>query len=227
VLYIFIVILLVGLIMGPSWWVKRIIRQFAVPRADIPGTGGQLARHLLDKFSLEHVKLELTQQGDHYDAQNKCVRLAEAHLNGKSLAAIVIAAHEVGHALQDASGYAPLRWRTTLALWADAAEKFGAVFMFAIPVVTAFSRAPVAGLATYAVAALLMSVSVLVHLVTLPVEINASFKRALPLLESGRYVSAEDLPKAKKLLTAAAMTYVSQSLSSLLNMWRWLRLLRR
>ena len=72
-----------------------------------------------------------------------------------------------------------------------------------------------------------MSLPVLVHLVTLPVEFDASFKRAMPILEQGGYLSEEDLPRARRILTACALTYFAASLASMLNFWRWIRVLKR
>ncbi len=225
--YIVLILFIVIVVLGPSLWVQTVIKRYRAPRPDYPGTGGEFARHLLDKLDLHDVNVESTDAGDHYDPQAKCVRLLAEHFDGKSLSAVVIAAHEVGHAIQDASDYAPLRWRSSLGTFAILAEKFGAAFMFAIPLVAGISRAPAAGLATYALGAIIMSLGVVVHIVTLPVELDASFRRALPLLESGRYISDDELPKARWLLRAAAMTYLSQSLSSLLNLWRWVRVFRR
>ena len=94
-------------------------------------------------MKLGHVKVEETNLGDHYDPEAK-VRAAPApqHLNGRSLSAVVIAAHEAGHAMQDASGYPPLAARTRLAKQAIRAEKVGAVVMLAAPIVMALAKAP-------------------------------------------------------------------------------------
>ena len=92
----------------PQMWVRRVIAAHDAERADFPGTGGEFARHILDEMKLGHVKVEETDAGDHYDPEAKAIRLLPKHFGGKSLAAVVIAAHETGHAMQDASGYPPL-----------------------------------------------------------------------------------------------------------------------
>ena len=95
-----------------------------------------------------------------------------------------------------------------------------------MPVVTALTRAPALGGVLFIIGIGSMFLATLVHLVTLPVEIDASFNKALPILESG-YVDAEDMPKVRRILRAAALTYLAGSLASLLNLWRWIAILKR
>ncbi len=224
---VIITLLLLLLLFGPQLWVRAVMRRHSRPRDDFPGTGGQFASHLLTQLGLDQVKVEATESGDHYDPVSLSVRLSPENLNGKSLTAVAVAAHEVGHALQDKLGYRPLRWRTRLATLAMGAQQLGNGLFVLAPLIGAVTRAPspmllllAAGLASFGSAAL-------VHLVTLPVEWDASFRRALPLLEAGGYLSENDHKKARQILTAAAFTYVAGSLASLLNLWRWLRWLRR
>jgi hypothetical protein len=132
----------------------------------------------------------------------------------------------VGHALQDHQGYAPLAWRTRLVLLAQAAEKAGALLMLMIPVLMLATRRPASGLVGFAVGAAGFLAAALVHLVTLPVELDASYRRALPLL-AGVGLASRDLAPARRILTACALTYVAASLSGMLNLWRWLAVLRR
>jgi Zn-dependent membrane protease YugP len=110
-----ILAVVLGLAVLPQMWVRRVIAEHSHDRADIAGTGGEFARHLLDEMKLDHVQVEETNLGDHYDPDAKVIRLLPQHMNGRSLAAIVIAAHETGHAMQDATGYQPLQARTRLA----------------------------------------------------------------------------------------------------------------
>ena len=93
-------------------------------------------------MKLGHVQVEETNLGDHYDPEAKVIRLLPQHMNGRSLAAVVIAAHETGHAMQDATGYQPLQARTRLAKQAIRMEKVGAVVMLAAPIVMALAKAP-------------------------------------------------------------------------------------
>ena len=223
-----LLLIVVGIVIfGPQLWTRRVFAHYSVPRTDYPGTGGELARHLLDRFDMKHIKVETTEMGDHYDAETKAVRLTPDKFRGKSLTAVAVAAHEVGHALQDHTGYQPLAERTRLVRVAHGAEKVGVVVMMGIPIATALARTPLAGVLVLLAGMATMGISTLVHLVTLPVEWDASFRRALPVLRQGNYLSPEDEQGARRILTAAALTYLAASLASLLNLWRWIAFLRR
>jgi Zn-dependent membrane protease YugP len=219
--------IVLAVIFGPGLWVKRVMARYSKPKDRYEGSGGELARHLLDRFGLEAVTVEETDKGDHYDPQEKAVRLSAGNLNGHSLTAVTVAAHEVGHALQDAQDYAPLRARTRLVKLGRHAERMGAGLLMATPVIGILTRAPsVAGLMIFG-GMLSLGSAALVHLVTLPTEFDASFNRALPILRKGEYLHEVDFPHARRLLKAAALTYVGASLMSLLNVARWWALLRR
>jgi Zn-dependent membrane protease YugP len=224
---VLLLIIVALVILGPQLWTRRVFAKHSAPRPDIPGTGGELARHLLNRFDLEHITVEPTEIGDHYDPVGKAVRLTPAIFDGKSLTAITIAAHEVGHAIQDHLGYQPLAERTKLVRIAQGAEKVGAVLMMGIPIAAAVARTPVASVVVMVAGLATMGISTLVHLVTLPVEWDASFGRALPVLRQGKYLAPEDERGTRSILTAAALTYVAASLASLLNLWRWIAFLRR
>ena len=212
---------------GPGIWVRRVLDRYSVPADRYPGTGASLARHLLDLHELQSVKVEATEDGDHYDPEAKAVRLTEGNFSGKSLTAITVAAHEVGHALQDSEGYAPLRMRTRLVKPTRGIEKLGAGVLMVAPFLAIITRAPGLGLLTFAAGMLTLGTSAVVHFFTLPTEFNASFARALPLLEDRKILKPGDKRHAHRLLTAAALTYVSASLMSLLNIARWMAILRR
>lgn len=201
--------------------------RYSQPADRYAGTGGELARYLLDGLDLQNVKVEETSGGDHYDPQEKAVRLTPDKLNGRSLTAVTVAAHEVGHALQDKHGYPPLRIRSRLIVLTQPAQRLGAGILMAAPLIGVLTRAPSLGLLMVLGGLLSLGASSVVHLVTLPTEWDASFKRALPLLEQGGILKPVDLPHARRLLTAAALTYVASSLASLLNVARWWALLRR
>lgn len=226
VLLIFIILLLAA-IYFPQWWAQKILRRYRVERDDFPGNGGEFARHLLNKLHLQHVQVETTDRGDHYDLFDKAVRLAPEHIESRSLTAVVVAAHEIGHALQDEIGYQPLMTRTKMAQTADKMQKLGAGMLVAIPLIMIIVKLPAAGLLLFFAGLLSMGTPVVIHLLTLPVEFDASFKRALPLLETGGYLSKHDLHIAKRILFACALTYVASSLAALLNLWRWIQILRR
>lgn len=224
----FVVLLLaLLLIFGPQWWVQRVLARHHRQDEDFPGTGGELARHLLDRYGLAAVKVEASgQEGDHYDPVAKTVRLTPDKLEARTLTAIVTAAHEVGHALQDHAGEPLFRWRIGIVLLARRAEKLGSFLLFAVPMLTLVSRAPVVGLLTLLAAFCTIGVGVLAQLLTLPVEWNASFGKALPILRSG-YLREDQYPAARRILRACALTYVAASLAGLLNFWRWMQILRR
>ncbi len=226
---IFIVIALLLLaIYAPQMWARHVLKSNAVEREDIQGTGAEFARHLLQNARLTEYGVERADgaTGDHFDPAARMVRLSEAHHSHRSLSAVVVAAHEVGHAIQHHIGYPPLKVRSRLAGAAAFAERIASFILIAMPIVTVLTRVPSAGAGMLLIGVAVMIVPVMVHLVTLPVEFDASFKRALPILGMG-YVSSEDLPKARRILTACALTYLSSSLASLLNFWRWIRVLRR
>lgn len=225
--YLIILLVVIGLIFGPQWWAQYTFRRYNKSRDDIPGTGGELAQHLLVRMQITQVGVEQTDKGDHYDPEQHMVRLSADNFSGRSLTAIAVAAHEVGHAIQHHKKESLLATRTRLITLAHWGEKMGAVLMFAIPVVTLITRLPHSGLLFFLLGFASMGMATLVHLVTLPVEWDASFNKALPLLKSGSYIDARDERAVRQILRAAALTYVAASLASLLNLARWLAFLRR
>lgn len=214
----------IALIYGPQFWIKWTMSKHAVERPDMPGTGAELARHLLDDAGLQDVKLEVVQGGDHYSPDEKTVRLSEANFNGKSVTAIAVAAHEVAHAIQHRDGYAPLLWRQRLVKKTIIIERVGSMVLMATPLVFALVRSPVVLFLEIAVALGILASTIVIHIFTLPTEFDASFKKALPVLEN--YVPPDEMPGARSVLRAAAFTYVAGALVSLLNVARWLRILR-
>jgi Zn-dependent membrane protease YugP len=222
-----VVVLLLALIVLPGWWVHWIMRRYSEPANRYPRTGGQTARHLLDSLGLGRVVAEVTDQGDHYDPQAKAVRLSAENFNGRSLTAVTVAAHEVGHALQDADAFRPLHLRTELVHWIGPIQKVGAAMLLLAPFAGALARSPSLGLLGLGGGLLTLATGVAVHFLTLPTELDASFARALPLLRRRGLIRPDDVPRARLLLTAAAFTYVAAALQSLLNIARWWAILRR
>ena len=221
-----IIILLVALV-GPSLWVKRVMARYSRPADRYGHTGAETARRLLDALGLQTVTVEISESGDHYDPEARAVRLAPGNYQARSLTAVTVAAHEVGHALQDAKGFAPLKWRTRLVQWVGPVEKIGAALMMATPLIIGLTRLPMAGLLMFVGGLMTLGSTILIHLLTLPTEFDASFGRALPLLRQQEVLYEMDERHARRLLRAAAMTYVSASLMSLLNVARWIAILRR
>ena len=222
-----LVISLLVLIIGPGVWVKRVMERYHQPPNRYGRSGSETARRLLDSLGLDKVGVELTENGDHYDPSDKVVRLSPKNYHGNSLTAVTVAAHEVGHAQQDAEGFAPLMWRTRLVRWVSPIEKTGAMLLMSTPLIIGVTRLPLAGLLMFLGGLLTLGSAVVVHLLTLPTELDASFTRALPMMEEQGVLYEKDQRHARKLLKAAAMTYVSASLMSLLNIARWWAIIRR
>ncbi len=213
----------------PGLWVKQVMAKYSAPadRYREQGSGGELARHLLDRFGLGDVTVEETAAGDHYDPRDKAVRLSPDNYAGYSLTAVTVAAHEVGHAIQHSRGESLFQARQKLAKAAVVAERLAGMLLIAAPIVFILTRTPQAGAATILIGVLSMGLGTIVHLVTLPVEFDASYGKALPILREGEYLHEGDLEHAQRILRAAALTYVAGSLASLLNLGRWIAVLRR
>ena len=221
------ILIVLVILLGPGIWVQLVMKRYREPADRYDETGAQLARRLLDTYGMGEILVERTEQGDHYDPIAKAVRLTLPHHDGKSLAAQVIAAHEVGHALQDSTAYQPLHLRTRLVRWVGPVEKIGAGLMMATPLIVALTRLPMAGGLMLLGGALTLGSAVAIHVLTLPTEFDASYKRALPMLDEQAVLYQGDERHAQKLLRAAAMTYVAASMMSLLNIARWWAILRR
>ena len=119
-----------------------------------------------------------------------------------------------------------LQFRQRMVRFAMATDKIASVFFLAAPVLAVLARTPIAFVMLVGFGVLLLAVRILVHLVTLPVEYDASFARALPILQEGGYLSDEDLPAARSVLKAAALTYVASAVMSLIDLARWIRIIR-
>ncbi len=224
--FIVIIAILVLLFFGPQLWAKRTFKKYSKPLKRIPGSGSELARHLLDKMEMQHVKVETTTEGgDHYDPTDRVVRLSSNNHDDNSLTAIAVAAHEVGHAIQHHHKDRKLLLRTRLVTIAAKVQRLGALAMMFIPVIILLTRMPHTGLLLFVAGFMSLGTAAIIHLITLPVELDASFNKALPILSD--YIEPKDVPAVRNILKAAALTYVAASLASLLNIWRWIALLRR
>lgn len=224
---IVLVLILVVVVFAPSLWVRWVMNAHSEDLEGMPGTGGELAQHLIDRFGLDSVKVETTEIGDHYDPVDKRVRLSEANFAGRSLTAVAIAAHEVGHAMQDHQNDPRLVIRTKLVPIADKVARVSAGAIWAAPIFALVTRHPVPFwvLAVCGLSGLL--IRMMVHLVTLPIEWDASFGKALPVLQAGSYLGARQEQAVAKILRAAAITYVAAALADVLNLTRWAALLLR
>lgn len=225
-LYAVLAIAVILLIFGPQAWVRNQMSRHATPRPDLPGTGGELARHLLDRFQLGAVKVESTAAGDHYDPIAQAVRLSPDNHDGRSITAVAVAAHEVAHAIQHAQGSMLFALRTMLARFLGVFDKIAMAVLLTTPLVMAITHVPAIGLMQFGIAIAMLGVGLVVHLVTLPLELDASFGKALPILSEEGYLDPADVPAARGVLRAAAFTYVAGALIGLLNFLRFLRIIR-
>lgn len=176
-------------------------------------TGKQAAEHILQTAGISNVKVEQVRGRltDHYDPRNKVLRLSEATYDQTSVAAVAVAAHEVGHAIQDQKDYAFLRVRSAIAPVVQIGSSI------AMPLILIGLLFQLTGLVNIGILA--FGLVVVFQLVTLPVEFDAS-KRALAILgDTGVFVQ-EEVPAAKKVLDAAAFTYIAATLSTALQLIR-------
>ena len=221
------VLIVLALIFGPSLWVKFVMRKYSSEKPEIPGTGGELAEHLIKRFSLEDVTVEVTELGDHYDPTEKKVRLLREHYESKSLTAIAIAAHEVGHAIQDQQGDKRLATRTKMIPIVNKVARLSAIIISLSPVIGIITRHPMPFSLLLFLGLSGFIARMLIHAVTLPIEFDASFSKALPLLREGKYISKSNEKAVSQILKAASLTYVSAALADILNLGRWIVILSR
>ena len=224
------VLLIPGIILAgwAQWKVKRTFSKYSEYDSRSGLTAAQVAQDILSKGGISgsvnrnpanrnalnvqigHVAGNMT---DHYDPRDQALNLSDTVHGSRSLAAIGVAAHEAGHAFQHAQAYAPLSIRSSLVPVAN----FGSTLAFPLVIGGMFLNTPFLA----EIGVLLFSFAVLFGLVTLPVEFNAS-SRAMATLRDGGYLTAEELPAAKKVLDAAAWTYVASALMAVLSLFRLL-----
>ena len=204
---------------GPRLWANRLLRRHDGFDERLP-PAHLLARQLLDRQDLGLVRVELTDLGDHYDPRAKSVRLNRAHFDHRSLTAATTAAHEVGHALQDAADYGPFRLHLRLARASRVAGDIGTVLLIGIPVAAMMAKGPIPAIAVGAAAAGMLGTSLAAQLAALPAELDASFRRALPLLRG--HIDDDGFRDARRILLACSLTYVSSSLNPFLVLWPWI-----
>ena len=196
--------------------VKSTYKKFSTYRSRTNMTGAQVAERLLrsagiNDVSVRHVAGHLS---DHYNPSTKVVNLSDSVYDSTSVAAIGVAAHECGHAIQHAKGYAPLNFRT----WFVPVANFGSKLAWPLILIGLFINSQSSQMIINA-GIFLFSFAVIFQLITLPVEFNAS-NRALRLLEEQGILSQQELPYTRKVLGAAALTYVASAASAILQLLR-------
>jgi Zn-dependent membrane protease YugP len=191
-------------------WVRSSYSKYSKQRSASGMTGEQVARAILDRNGLHNVRVEPVAGNltDHYDPRSKVIRLSESNFRGSSIAGVSVAAHEVGHAIQDAGGYLPMKMRAGIFPVVNLSSQFWPMaFMLGI-----------FGLGQFWInLAIILFLGVLAfHIVTLPVEINAS-TRAYGILTRYGMLSTAEAGGTKRVLTAAAMTYIAAALTAVLT----------
>ena len=225
-IYSFAAILFVMLVYGPTLWVRFVMWRHGNDIADMPGTGGELAQHFVEKFALAGVSVEEGAQGqDHYNPAEKRVSLSPSVYRGKSLTAVAVAAHEIGHAIQFTRNEPVSQLRGKYLGSAFTIKRVGSAIMLSLPVIGLVFKVPHIIVLTAALGVVTMLASALIYLAVLPEEYDASFNKALPILKEG-YVPEAHIPAVRQVLRAAALTYFAAALADTMNLWRWLRVFR-
>ena len=227
-LFLILAAVLAALVYLPSVWVRHVMSKNGKELNDLPGTGGELAEHLIKRFELSGIKVEETEPfRDHFDPREQAVRLSPDNLNGKSLTAIAVATHEVGHAIQFHRKEKIFELRKKYLPIAHVLNRVGIAIMWSFPVLGLVLRSPSAMGIAVGCSLLLQLIGALAYLIILPEEWDASFNKALPILMEGEYVAEDQLPNIRNILKAAAITYFASALANVLNIGRWLLILRR
>ena len=203
--------------------VKSNFNRYARVRNDKNLTGAQAARRVLDANGLANVRIEAVRGSltDHYDPRTRVLRLSQPVCNVNSIAAVSVACHEAGHAIQHAEGYAPLKIRNSIVPLANFASNFS--WILVIIGVALLASNNYMGDLLFNIGVIMMVVVILFHTVTLPVEFNAS-SRALKQMEALSIIDEDEEVGAKKVLRAAALTYVAALAVAIGNLLRMLAL---
>ena len=213
----YILVMVVGVVISgvAALWVRSSYKKYS-KKANASGvTGAEVARAILDRNGLPNVRVEPVagELTDHYDPRGKVVRLSEGNYRRNSVAAVSVAAHECGHAIQDATGYLPMKARAGLfPLVAFSSQVW--ILLFIAGIVMGAGTA--AGSFFVQLAVILFGAVLAFHVVTLPVEVNAS-TRAYGLLTRYGVLSHAEVGGTKRVLTAAAFTYIAAALTALLT----------
>ena len=225
-IYFLLLCLLLALAYGPSLWVRYVLNKYSSEIPDMPGTGAELATHLIERFELEGVKVQMGSAGEnYYSPDEKIVCLSPDVFSGKSLTAVAVATHEIGHAIQFNRGDGVTKLRQRYLGKAMLIKRLGSMILMSIPLLTIVIKSPAIMFIGLAAGILTMLVSVLMYAAILPEEYDASYNKALPILAQG-YLPAEHMVAARRILKACALTYVAGALADVLSLWRWFRMIR-
>ncbi|WP_373471621.1 zinc metallopeptidase [Carnobacterium alterfunditum] len=210
------ILIIIGVILSgiASSFVKSTYKKYSSINNSKGYTATEVSRLILDNAGLQHVKIEAVRGDltDHYDSSTDILRLSDTTRQSRSVAAIGVAAHEVGHAIQDQRNYIPLKLRSALV----PATNFGQKISFPLillGVIFSYNQTLIN------LGIIFFSIALLFQLVTLPVEFNAS-NRAVAILRDHQILSPNEVSQAKKVLSAAALTYVAAAIASFLQVLR-------
>ncbi len=219
-LYMVLILIGIPLIYVPQWWIKRTYETYSHVGTFAAQKGVDVALDILRQQGITGVEVEVTPGvlSDHYDPISRKVRLSQDNYYGTSVAAVAVSAHEVGHAIQHAGGFSPVVLRSAMAPVVNIGSQFGPLLIIMSLILMGMRfLAPSLGLTLAWVGVILFGLAVLFHVVTLPVEIDAS-RRAVGILQTSQYLTAQEVPLAKKVLIAAAFTYVATALYALMQL---------
>ena len=201
----------------PSLWVNYILKKYNKILPNMPFTGKELGKMILEEQNLTNVSINPIKQLDHYNPIDKKIHISDDKLNKKSITSIAVVTHEIGHAIQDKENYKPLKLRQSLIEKTMIFQRIGSfLLIIGLPSIFAFTKSPFITLIAAIIIMGCLSTNVLIHLITLPVEYDASFKRALPILK--KYVPKENMFQCRSVLRAAALTYLAQSIVSIFRL---------
>ncbi len=203
---LFIILVFITLFIFPLVWLNYILNKNNKTLINMPFNGLEFGNLILEENKLYNVKIEKTLVGDHYDLKEKKVRVLEERISKKSLTAISIICHEIGHALQHKESYKPLERRTIIVKKTSWILNIGNVVLYsALPIVLSTGSIVLLKLC-FIVAAISLLISIIIQILTLDVEFDASFNRAYPIIK--QKVPIQYHKACKSILTAAALTYV-------------------
>ncbi len=227
-LYAFLTALLLLLIYLPQLWVRHAMKKYSDEQEPLAGTGGELAEHLIRRFELTGIGVEQTDEGaDHFDPTGPMVRLSPSNYQGRSLKAIAVAAHEVGHAIQFFRQERIFQLRRKYIPIALGFRKAGELLLLLVPLVALLLKVPALIAAGIILSLAFQLLGAMAYLIMLPEEWDASFNKALPILIEGEYIQPQQVEPVRTVLKAAALTYFASALASIVHLGRWALLLRR
>ena len=218
---IFLYLIPLGLIYLPDLWIKYNFKKNNKIFKDMPFSGKELGEKILEENNIKEIPInsikDLPIGSCHYDPKKKEINISESIYERKSITSLAVIVHEIGHAIQDKENSKLLNLRISLIKKTSVLQKIGAiVLIIGVPSIFALTKSPIIVLLMTLIIIASFSTNLLIHLITLPTEIDASFRKALPILN--KYVPKENLKQCRSVLTAAALTYLAASIRSIINL---------